>query len=113
MEKGEKLELSAVVQGGQTKAQGGWRMLPSKIWEIFPKMSDVFREMSVFFEEMSDIFGEMFFHDEKKTHCMMKENGFHDEKDALYDGAQQGRMGHHGRCKKSLEPFRRKVRDKR
>ena len=58
MERGEKLELSAVVQGGQTKAQGGWQMLPSKIWEIFPKMSDVFREMSVFFEEMSDIFEE-------------------------------------------------------
>jgi len=132
VEKGEKLELSAVVQGGKTKeqggqtkvqggkpkvqggkpkvqggkpkvqggqtkaqggkpkVQGGWQLLPSKMWEIFPKMSDVFQEMSVFFEEMSDVFpknsvvlGEIFFHNEKKTHYMMEENGFYDEKDAL------------------------------
>jgi len=162
VEKGEKLELSAVVQGGKTKeqggktkvqggkpkvqggkpkvqggqtkaqggkpkVQGGWRLLPSKMWEIFPKMSDVFQEMSVFFEEMSDVFGEMFFHNEKKTHYMMEENGFYDEKDALRNERtnqfmmqgqskmehSKGEWGTTEGAKKSLEPFRRKVRDKR
>ena len=55
-------------------------------------MSVFFGEMSVFFGEMSDVFpknsvvlGEIFFHNEKKTHYMMEENGFYDEKDALHD----------------------------